>query len=40
VVGHFRRMMKDLMIAADQVLYRIQMAKSQGKWKEAEGESA
>jgi glycosyltransferase involved in cell wall biosynthesis len=40
VIKHFRRMMKDLVIAADQVLYRIQMAKSQDKWKEAEGESA
>ena len=39
VVKHFRRMMKDLVIAADQVLYRIQMAKSQREWKEPEGES-
>ena len=38
IVKHFRRMMKDLVIAADQVLYRIQMA--QAKWKEPEGESA
>lgn len=40
IAKHFRRMMKDLVIAADQVLYRIQMAKSQGEWKEAEVKSA
>lgn len=40
VAKHFRRMMKDLVIAADQVLYRIQMARSQSDWKEAGVESA
>lgn len=39
LVKHFRRMMKDLVIAADQVLYRMQMAKSQRDWKEPEVES-
>ncbi len=39
VAKHFRRMMKDLVIAADLVLYRIQMA-MQGDWKEAEVKGA
>jgi hypothetical protein len=40
VLKHFRRMMKDLVIAADQVLYRIQMTRSQAEFKEAEVKSA
>lgn len=36
VVRHFRRMMKDVLIAADQVLYRIQMSQvKENDWKEA-----
>ncbi len=36
VVKHFRRMMKDILIAADQVLYRMQMAQMKdSEWKEA-----
>jgi glycosyltransferase involved in cell wall biosynthesis len=39
IVKHFRRMMKDLLIAADQVLYNLQMRKLRQDWTEAEGES-
>lgn len=35
VIKHFRRMMKDILIAADQVLYNFQMAQfSKAEWKE------
>src|SRR5450755_2233909 len=36
IVKHFRRMMKDLLMAADQVLYNFQMSRaSDAEWKEA-----
>jgi len=36
VFKHFRRMMKDLLIAADQVLYKVQMSQMKdNEWKEA-----
>lgn len=38
---HFRRMMKDLLIAADQVLYNIQVPKTESTdFKQMRGESA
>ncbi|HTF69605.1 MAG TPA: glycosyltransferase family 2 protein [Edaphobacter sp.] len=42
IVKHFRRMMKDLVVAADQVLYNVQMSRLSAKTdlKEVEGKSA